>query len=467
MKDKRYVHFVGICGTGMSGIAKILLSLNWKVSGSDIKYSYVMKRLQNLGATVYKGHRKENITSPDIVVVSSAISPDNPEILEAKKKNIPVIQRAEMLQMLMEGKFGIAVAGTHGKTTTTSMIALSLEKSGYDPTIVIGGELNDIGGNAKLGESKYIVVEADESDASFLKLSPEVVVVTNIEADHLDYHKTLKNIISSFEEFVRKVSNSGFAVLCKDHPNVKKIIKRIDNVKYITYGIKEDVDFTAKNFLKRENGISFDVFYKNERLGEINLKIPGIHNVLNALACIACSMELGLPFKEVSQTLSSFSGVRRRFQILGEVDEILIIDDYAHHPTEIDATLLAAKQTYNNRKIICIFQPHRYTRTKILLEEFANSFNYADFVIITEIYSAMEPEIPGVDASLIVELMKKKKNKKVKYIKDNTEIVEEVLKICKKKDIIITMGAGDIYKVGKKILHELKKRKILPKIFIS
>jgi UDP-N-acetylmuramate--alanine ligase len=465
MKDKKHIHFIGIGGTGMSGIAKILLSLNYQVSGSDLKYSYVMRRLKKLGATVYIGHRKENITSPELVVVSSAISPDNPEILAAKEKNIPVIQRAEMLQMLMEKKFGIAIAGTHGKTTTTSMIALVLEKNGYDPTIVVGGELNDIGGNAKLGKSKYIVVEADESDNSFLKLFPKAVVITNIERDHLEYHKNLKNIISSFEEFVKKVSNSGFAVLCKDHPNVRKILPE-KNIKYITYGIKTDSDFKARNILQKEDRIYFEVFYKDKKLGDVTLKIPGIHNVLNALACIGCASEIGIPFEEISSTLTSFSGVRRRFQIIGNVEEITIIDDYAHHPTEIDATLLAAKEIYNGRRIICIFQPHRYTRTKLLLKEFANSFKYADIVIITDIYSAMEPAIPDVEAKQIVDLMKKN-NRKVKYIGDTSEIVKEVLKISRKRDIIITMGAGDIYKVGKKLLYEFKKRKIIPKIIIN
>lgn len=468
MNNNKHIHFIGICGTGMSGIAKILLNLGYRISGSDLSRSYVTKKLEKMGATVHKGHRKENLLSPDIVVVSSAISPSNPEVLAAREKNIPVIQRAEMLQMLMDGKFGIAIAGTHGKTTTTSMIALCLEKNGYDPTIIIGGELNDIGGNAKLGKSKYIVAEADESDASFLKLSPKVAVVTNIEEDHLDYHKNIHNIIFSFEEFIKKIPDSGFAVLCKDHPNIKKVIGRLNNIKYLTYGIEEkEADFLARNIRIKDGGSSFEVFYKESKLGEVTLRIPGRHNVLNALACVATAQELGISFRGISHSLSSFNGVIRRFQIIGNVDEIMIVDDYAHHPTEIDVTLLSAKESYNNRRIICIFQPHRYTRTQLLLEEFASSFKYADIVIITEIYSAMEPPIPGVKAKQIVDLMKKKNYRKVKYIEDKTDIVKYVLKICQKKDLILTMGAGDIHKVGKKILYELKKSKILPKIIIN
>lgn len=458
MRRLKHVHFVGIAGIGMSGIAKALLELGCQVSGSDLNSSHVTKKLRKMGATIHQGHRQANVGDPGLMVVSSAVSPKNSEVVYAHKKGIPVIQRAEMLAMLMEGKKGIAVAGTHGKTTTTSMVALILEKNNLDPSVIIGGELNDIGGNAKLGRGEHLVVEADESDGSLLKLSPTIAVVTNIEADHLDYHHTLERIILAFKKFIGKLPRSGLAVLCKDCPNMDEIIS-LSNKRLVTYGIEREADLVAKEIKLSGFSSAFLVFLEGERLGEVKLNVPGKHNVSNALAAIAVGLEVGLNFPQISQVLTTFKGVKRRFQIKGNVEGIMVIDDYAHHPTEIETTLSAAKSGFN-RWTTSVFQPHRYTRTRDLLEEFGESFHQADKVVITDIYPALEEPIPGVDARQIAELIKKReKGKEVKFISSKSEIVTHLLSTARRGDLILTLGAGDVWKVSRDFVSQLKKQR--------
>ncbi|MDK2985629.1 MAG: UDP-N-acetylmuramate--alanine ligase [Clostridia bacterium] len=443
-----WAHFVGIGGAGMSAIAQILLESGYKVSGSDLKTSDVTKRLQRYGATIYKGHSKDNVREGvEGVVISTAIPLDNVEVKEAYQRGIPVIKRAEMLGRLMKLQKGIAVAGAHGKTTTTSMISLLLEKGGFDPTVVVGGEVNDIGSNAKKGEGEYLVAEADESDGSFLLLEPFIVVVTNVEDDHLENYGTIREIQNAFKKFIRKVPQEGKIVLCNDDSFLKTLVNDFKN-NVVTYGLEHPADFMAKDVTVNNGGTSAKVFYKEQYLGELKLSVPGKHNISNALAAIAVGHGLGLSFQEMAEILKSFRGVKRRFQLIGEKSGIKIIDDYAHHPTEIKATLKAASETHNGR-IIAVFQPHRYSRTKQLYREFGEAFEDADQVIITSIYSAGEKEIPGVSAEKIAQIAREKKpGKKVLYLPDTNSILNYLHENVQSQDMIITLGAGDIWKVG-------------------
>lgn len=448
------VHFIGIGGTGMSAIAKILIGSGYKVSGSDLNSKGLVKRLKAQGAAIYKGHHAENITlrKPDIVIVSSAISPDNPEVREAERRNIPIRSRAWMLGCLMKGKEGIAVAGTHGKTTTTSMIGLCFEKAGTDPTILIGGEYNDFGGNAKQGGGKYVIAEADESDGSLLELKPKVAVITNIEEDHLDFHGNLENIVQTFLTFVHGIKKNGFCVLCADHPNVQKVLPRI-SVRYLTYGIKNDTFVQGKKIKLLPMGSSFDVWRGGEFAGRYVLSVPGMHNVYNALAAVTVCLESGIPVPVIQEGLRQFQGVQRRFELKGEVKGVTIVDDYGHHPTEVQATLQAARRFWKGR-IICVFQPHRYTRTRDLLMEFGSCFKGADKVVLTDIYSANEPAIPGLSGqTLFSEVKKKNKRADLRYIPGRDDILPYLLKNARKGDLIITVGAGDIVGVGEAFLE--------------
>lgn len=448
------IHFIGIGGTGMSGIAKILMNLGYEVSGSDLKESEAVHRLKDTGAKVHIGHRASNVSGADLVVFSSAIPSTNPEYIKAMESKIPIVHRADMLSLLMAPKKGIAISGAHGKTTTTSMISLLLEKNGFDPTVIIGGELNDIGGNATLGKGDYLVAEADESDGSFLKLKPYVAVVTNIENDHMDYYKNMENMRNAFTRFVNNIKNGGFAILCTDNDNVRQIVKNIDK-EYYTYGINYQADYMAKNIVVNGMKTSFDIYFKGENLGSMELNVPGMHNIYNATAAVAVGDRLGIEFKDMAEVLMTFRGVQRRFQILADVNNIKVIDDYGHHPTEIKATLKAARLC-KPRKIYAIFQPHRYTRTKLLVEEFGRAFEDADEVIVTKIYSAGESPIPGVSSQLICDAIRRN-GKSFTYIENKEDIPEFIVKKLEPGDFAITIGAGDICNIAFSIADMLEK----------
>ena len=455
VKKKEHIHFIGIGGIGMSGIAEVLLNLGYKISGSDLKDSEMLERLKKLGAKVFIGHSSDNISGADVVVFSQAVAKDNPELEFAKKQKIPIIPRAEMLAELMRLKYGIAVGGTHGKTSTTSMVAMVLREAKLDPTIVIGGKLNVLGSNAKLGKGKFLVAEADESDGSFLHLSPTIVVVTNIDNDHLDYYKTMKNVKTSFTNFINKVPFYGRAIVCIDDFNINEVLKSVTK-KYISYGISMVADIKAKNIKLNAFGSVFQVEAYGKEMGILKLSVPGIHNIQNALAAFSVGLELNIKFCDIANGLKKFTGVHRRFELLGKPKDILVIDDYAHNPTELKATLDAVKNL-GRKKIIAIFQPHRYTRTQFLYNEFHKAFKDIQYVLITDIYSAGETPIPGITAELIVKNLKKHGNKNVYCVKTKEEAFETAKKIAKKGDVIITLGAGDIRKVAQNLYDNYKR----------
>ncbi len=454
--DKR-VHLVGIGGSGMSPIAKVLLEMGVKVSGSDLKESEVTKRLESMGARVYIGHNASNIDEADLMVVSTAIDEANPELKAARERHIPVLHRSEMLARLMNERYGIAVAGAHGKTTVTSMISLVLERAGKDPTVVIGGEVADLGGSAKFGRGRFLVAEADESDRSFLRYHPKITVVTNIEADHLEYYEgTLTKLILAYQEFLENLSPDGVAVLGVDDENVRSIIPAVQR-RVITYGLDREADFTARNVKLHERGSEFEAVYQGESLGVLKLQVPGRHNVANALATLAVCREAGVSVEEVRDHIVGFHGAKRRFQLIGDVGGVMVIDDYAHHPTEIKATIKAAKDGWK-RPVIAVFQPHRYTRTHFLMEEFGKAFGQADEVIIAGIYSPPpEKPIPGVSAERMVELIRANGGRNVKLIGEKNDIVEYLAQRVKPGDMVLTMGAGDIWQVAGKLAERLRE----------
>src|SRR5512136_2433027 len=449
------IHFVGIGGIGMSGIAEVLLNLGYKVSGSDLRQSDTTERLASLGGEIHIGHARENLVDVDVVVISSAVRPDNPEVVEARSQMIPVIPRAEMLAELMRMKYGIAIAGTHGKTTTTSMVATVLTHGGIDPTIVIGGKLNTLGSNAKLGQGKFLVAEADESDGSFLKLSPTIAVVTNIDADHLDFYSGIEEIKDIFVDFINKVPFYGLAVLCLDDRNVAAVIPRIKK-RFVTYGLSSQADIRATHVTLAGNTTSFVAHYKGYRMGEITFPMPGAHNVLNALACITVAMELDVPFPLIQEGFARFGGVGRRFQVKGEADDIMVVDDYGHHPAEIRATLSAAKTGWPERRLVVAFQPHRYTRTKELFDEFVTAFYDADLLVVTDIYAASEQPIEGVTAEALAEAIRRHGQKDVTFIADREAIPEYLAGIARSGDILMTLGAGNIWQTGEALLEKLQ-----------
>jgi UDP-N-acetylmuramate--alanine ligase len=450
------IHFVGIGGIGMSGIAEVLLNLGYRVGGSDLSESETTLRLRKAGADIAIGHRKENLRDADVVVTSSAVRPDNPEVAAAHERAIPVIPRAEMLAELMRLKYGVAVAGTHGKTTTTSLIATVLACGGLDPTAVIGGKLNIFGSNAKLGQGELLVAEADESDGSFLKLSPTIAIVTNIDPEHLDHYRNLEEIQTAFLEFINKVPFYGLAVLCLDHENVQALIPQVKK-RYVTYGLSTQANYRAGSISFQGVMTSFRAFENDRELGRISIQMPGLHSVYNALATIATARELDLDFGVVQEALGSFSGVQRRFQIKGERGGILVVDDYGHHPAEIKATLSAAQNGWGRRTVV-IFQPHRYTRTRDLLREFFTAFNQADVLFLLDIYPAGEDPIPGVKAENLYEGIKGHGHKDVTLVSERKEILDHLLPRLKSGDMVITLGAGDVWKIGETLLEELEKR---------
>jgi UDP-N-acetylmuramate--alanine ligase len=448
----RKIHFVGIGGIGMSGIAELLLNLGYKVSGSDLKRSAITDRLAGLGAEVAIGHRKENVAAVDVVVISSAVRPDNPEVSEAKRRQVPVIPRAEMLAELMRLRYSIAVAGAHGKTSTTSMIASVLLHGNYDPTVVIGGRLEALGSNAKLGKGELIVAEADESDGSFLKLTPTIAVVTNIDREHLDHYTDLAEIQSAFVAFVNKVPFYGAAVLCLDDPNVQSILPRVER-RIVSYGESHQADLVATHIDFCDFGCKYRARYRNESLGDVRLQAPGRHSVLNSLAAIAVGLELDIPFPTISAALAGFQNADRRFQVKGERDNVLVVDDYGHHPTEIIATLSAARHSCE-RRIVAVFQPHRYTRTKALEQEFARAFYHADVLIVAPVYAAGEDPIPGVDSEKLVQQIKLFGHRDASYAPSFAAAQQLLREKLRDGDLLITLGAGDVWKVGEEFLSE-------------
>jgi UDP-N-acetylmuramate--alanine ligase len=441
----KHIHFIGIGGSGMSGIAEVLLNLGYNITGSDMKASDITRRLEDLGAKIFIRHRPENINGSDVVVYSSAVKKENPEIISARGKLIPVIPRAEMLAELMRMKYGIAIAGTHGKTTTTSMIATILGSHGMDPTVVIGGKLNSIGANARLGKGEFLVAEADESDGSFLKLSPTIAVVTNIDREHMDHYRDMDEVRGAYLAFINKIPFYGCAVLCMDHPNIQRLIPEVTR-RHITYGLTAQADFSARDIGIKGLKTSFDVWQRGRKLGRVSVRLPGEHNVYNSLAAIIVAMELDMSFEEVKDSLSNFSGVERRFQVKGEYNGVTFVDDYGHHPAEIKATLKAAKAGWDNR-VVAVFQPHRYSRTKDLFDEFLSAFNDADTLVLTDIYPAGEEKIDGVSSEVLYNSIKAHGHRDVIYIPDKKDIPGCLNKITRPGDIVITLGAGNIWQV--------------------
>jgi len=450
------IHFVGIGGIGMSGIAEVLLNLGYAVSGSDLVDSDVTRRLARLGVRYCTGHQARNVDQADVVVVSSAVLADNVEVLAAKARKIPVIPRAEMLAELMRMKYGVAVAGSHGKTTTTSLIATVLAKAGLDPTLVIGGRLNSLGGNAKLGQGQFMVAEADESDGSFLKLNPMVAVVTTIDREHLDFFQSLAEIQKAFEQFLNKVPFYGFCVVCGDEPNIRAILPGLTK-KVFTYGLQGDVDYSAHEVQTQGFGSSFVARRYGKVLGTVVLNIPGFHNIANALAAIATGVELDVPFACIQEGLREFSGIHRRFEVKGEAGGITVVDDYGHHPTEIGATLHTARLVWPGRRLMVIFQPHRYTRTQTLWREFCPPLLRADVLLLTEVYGAGERPIPGVSGTLIWEGMQALGHPQARFIPHQEELASEMLRHLRAGDVVLTLGAGDVWKVGEQLLKALQE----------
>ncbi len=453
-KKIKHIHFVGIGGIGMSGIAEVLLNLGYKVSGSDMKESEATERLKQLGGEVSIGHRPENITSPHVVVISSAVTRDNVEVAAAREKQIPVIPRAEMLAELMRLKYGVAIAGAHGKTTTTSMVATVLAAGGIDPTVVIGGKLNSLGTNAKLGQGEFLVAEADESDGSFLKLSPTIAVVTTIDEEHLDYYKDITEIKDAFLEFINKVPFYGVTVLCLDQPHIQALIPFVQK-RYQTYGMSTQADYQARDISLRPLGSRYKALYHNQDLGWFELSVPGVHNINNSLAAIAVARELEVDIETIRKALREFSGVQRRFQIKGEANGITVVDDYGHHPTEIKATLAAAASGME-RRVVVVFQPHRYTRTQHLMEDFFTAFNQADKLIVMDIYAAGEKPIPGVSGRMLYDGIKKHGHKDVTFLPEREQVLDHLLDALRKGDLMITLGAGDVWKIGEQVLEGLR-----------
>jgi UDP-N-acetylmuramate--alanine ligase len=453
-KKIRRIHFVGIGGIGMSGIAEVLHNLGYLVSGSDSRESETTRRLASLGVRVAIGHQAENVGEADVVVRSSAVTQENVEVAAARQRLIPAIQRAEMLAELMRMKYGVAVAGTHGKTTTTSMVATVLARGGLDPTMVIGGRLNALGSNAKLGRGDFLVAEADESDGSFLKLSPTIAVVTTVDAEHLDYYRDLAQIQDAFVEFINKVPFYGLAVLCLDQENIQALLPRVEK-RYLTYGLRTQADFLARDVSFAGLTSECRVFWRGQLLGGLALKVPGLHNIYNALAAVAVGTDLDLSFEVIRDALSDFTGVDRRFQVRGEVGGVSVVDDYAHHPVEIQATLNAAKDGFG-RKVIAVFQPHRYSRTQALLAEFSTAFYQADRLFVTEIYAAGEAPIPGVSGRLIADGVAGHGHRHVTYVALKGDLAKAVLDEVRSGDMVVTLGAGDIWRVGEEILDGLR-----------
>jgi UDP-N-acetylmuramate--alanine ligase len=459
---KRYqqVHFVGVGGVGMSGLAEVILTLGYRVSGSDAKRGEALERLERLGAKVFIGHAASHVEGAHVVVYSSAVARDNPELQAARQRGIPVIPRAEMLAELMRVKQGIAIAGTHGKTTTTSMVGAVLAEAGFDPTLVVGGRVIALGANARLGQGEFLVAEADESDGSFLKLTPTIAVVTTIDAEHLDYYRDLAQIRETFLSFINTVPFYGAAVLCADQPEILALLPRVEK-RVVTYGLGGPADLVAASVRLQELHARFEVLYRGDALGELHLQVPGLHNVANALAATAVGLDLEVPFGVIQRALGAFSGVQRRFQVKGEAGGVLVVDDYGHHPAEIRATLQAARAGFGRRRVV-VFQPHRYTRTFHLHADFLTAFDDADVLVITDIYPAGEAPIPGVHARTLVDGILARGDRDVRYLGDKTAVVEFLLRTVRPGDLVLTLGAGDIGGIADQVRERLAARAAEP-----
>lgn len=457
-RKTKHIHFVGVGGIGMSGIAELLLNLGYKVSGSDLGGSAITENLSRLGGQIHVGHNAEWAKGADVVVTSSAISDENPEVVWARENNIPVIMRAEMLAELMRlKKNGIAIAGSHGKTSTTSMVSWMLASAGLDPTIVIGGKVDALGGNAKLGQGEYLVAEADESDGSFLKLSPVLEVVTNIDLEHLDYYRDLEHIKETFLKFIDKIPFYGAVILCLDDANIADILPLIRK-RTTTYGLTPQADIHAKDIVWNDGRIAFTVYDDDDKLGIIDIAQPGIHNVYNALAAVCVGLELELPFADISAGLKSFGGVQRRMQKKGEICGITVVDDYGHHPTEIRATLDAIKKGWPEKRLVVLFQPHRYSRTKALFKDFQTCFHKADYLVMTEIYAASEEPLEGVTSECLLAAAKLHGQRYTHYIPEVKDMAQEVCALVQEGDLVLTLGAGNIFTVGEELLELLAEK---------
>ena len=448
-KKIQHIHFVGIGGAGMSGIAEVLVNLGYHVSGSDLKGTHVTERLEKLGVRIAVGHRPQNIEGAQVVVTSTAVSTQNPEVMAARTQGVPVIPRIEMLAEVARLKYTIAIGGTHGKTTTTSMIAFVLQAGGLDPTVVVGGRLKHLDSGARLGKGEFLVAEADESDGSFLKLSPALAVITNIDNDHLDYYGTFDKIADAFVQYANHVPFYGCVIACLDDPHVRAHLPRISR-RLVTYGIDAPARLQASDIQSDERFTTFEVLESGKPIGKIQLQVPGRHNVLNALAAVAVGLEVGMAFAKIAEGLAAYDGVARRMELKGERDGVTLIDDYGHHPTEIRATLAALRDRYPKRRLVALFQPHRFTRTQSLWKEFAHAFEKADQVYVMDIYPAGEEAIPGVTADLITNAMKKIHQGAHAAPKPFSS--DALAKDLKSGDVFLTLGAGDVWKVGEQLL---------------
>ena len=462
----RIIHFVGIGGIGMSGIAEVLHNLGYEVTGSDRKESGTTSRLRNLGIKVYIGHSAEHVDDAHVLVISSAVSPENPEVIEARKKSVPVIPRAEMLAELARLKYGVLVAGAHGKTTTTSLISAIFARAGLDPTIVIGGRLKATGANARLGQGAFLVAEADESDGSFLKLSPTIAVVTNIDREHMDFFKTIAALKEAFLSFINKVPFYGTAVVCIENEQLRELLPSVHR-RYLTYGLTPKAHLYADTIQRGFLSVSFNAIYKGKNLGTFDLPAPGTHNLLNCLAAIGVALILKIDVRTIKDALREFSGIQRRLELKGEAEGVLIFDDYGHHPTEIRATLKALKEGLQIRhqlsengeqkagRLIVLFQPHRYTRTKDLIDDFSGAFSDADMLVVLDIYPAGEQPIEGVTSAVLLEKIKKSGHGNALYKNDRGEVIEQIVTTVQKGDIVLTLGAGNVWKTGEILLETL------------
>jgi len=447
----RHIHFVGIGGSGMSGIAEVLLNLGYVVSGSDQKRSPVTDRLAQQGARIAEGHAAANVEGAHVVVISTAVRPTNPEVMEARRLGIPVIPRAEMLAELMRLKYGVAVAGSHGKTTTTSMVAMILDKGGLDPTVVVGGRLGVLGSGARLGRGDFMVAEADESDRSFLKLTPTIAVVTNIDREHLDTYKDLADVQEAFLGFLNKVPFYGAGVLCLDDGPVQDILPRVER-RVCTYGLSPQAQVSARDVRLGPTGATYVATSGEKVLGEVELAVPGAHNVLNSLAAIAVGLELAVPFEKIRQGLAAFTGVDRRFQVRGESGGVLVVDDYGHHPTEIRATLETLRGRAGPRRTVVLFQPHRYTRTQHLWDEFCRAFHLADVLLLVDIYPAGEEAVAGVSSEVLAEAIARRGHRQVIYAGDLKAAAERLAREVREGDVVLTLGAGNVWTAGDELL---------------